>query len=339
MAKKASSYEQIMEALTRKEYAPVYYLMGEEPYYIDQISDYIEKNVLDEMEKAFNQTVVYGKDTDIRSVINMAKRFPMGAEYQVVIVKEAQDLKTVDELSFYLQQPLASTILVFCHKYGKLDGRKKIATDIEKTGVLFLSNKLYDNQIPQWIAAYLAKKQLSISTKAATMLTEFLGNDLSLIVNELDKLIITKPAAEHTITPELIERNIGISKDYNNFELQNALITNDVLKANRIVRYFGENARKNPLTVTTVVLFNFFSNLMVYHYLPDKNLESAARALGVNPYFIKTDYLPAARRFSAANTLNIISLIRECDARSKGVNSADVDNGELLKELIYKILH
>lgn len=338
MAKKSESFEQIFDALKRKEYAPVYYLMGEEPYYIDRLSDYIEDNVLSEEEKSFNQTVLYGKDTDIRTVINAAKSFPMGAQYQVVIVKEAQQLKSIDELSFYLQQPLKSTILVFCHKYGKLDKRKKITADIEKTGVLFVSEKLYDNKIPQWISNYLATKQIKITDKAALMLTEFLGNDLSRVANELDKLIITKPATESTITPELVEKNIGISKDFNNFELQSALLANDVVKANRIVRYFADNTRNNPLVVTLSVLFNFFSNLMVFHYLPDKNPDAVARALSINPYFVK-EYQTAARRFTAGKTLRIISMIRECDAQSKGVGNVSADGGDLLKELIYKILH
>jgi DNA polymerase-3 subunit delta len=338
MAKKADSYDQILDALARKEYAPVYYFMGEEPYYIDMLSNYIEDNALDEMDKAFNQTILYGKDVDMRAIINVAKRFPMGATHQVVIVKEAQQLKSIDELTFYLQQPLKSTILVFCHKYGKLDKRKKVTADIEKSGVLFTSEKLYDNKIPQWIVNYLAQKKVKITEKASLMLTEFLGNDLSRVANELDKLIITKPASENIITPELVERNIGISKDFNNFELQNALLSNDVVKANRIVRYFADNARNNPIVVTLSVLFNFFSNLMVYHYLPDKNNDSVVKALGINPYFVK-EYQSAARRFTAGKTLRIISLIRECDARSKGVENVSVPIGDLLKELIYKIMH
>jgi DNA polymerase III subunit delta len=338
MAKKASSYEQVLDALKRKEYAPVYYLMGEEAFYIDLIADFIEENVLTEDEKAFNQTVVYGKDSDIRTIINMAKRFPMGSQYQVVIVKEAQNLDKIDDLSLYLQQPLTSTILVFCHKYGKLDKRKKLAGDIEKSGVLFVSEKLYDNQIPLWISDYLKTKQLKISEKAAWMLTEFIGNDLTRIANELDKLLITKPANETTITPELIERNIGISKDYNNFELQNALINGDVVKANRIVRYFANNPKNNPLVLTVTVLFNFFSNLMVYHYTQDKSPTGVATALGISPYFAK-DYIKAAGRFKGKKTLEIVSAIRECDARSKGFGNSSISNQELLTELVFKILH
>ena len=338
MAKKTDSYEQILDKLKRKEYAPVYYFMGEEPYYIDLLSDYIEENALDEMEKSFNQTVLYGKDTDIRTVINAAKRFPMGSQYQVVIVKEAQQLKAIDELTFYLQNPLASTILVFCHKYGTLDKRKKVTSEIEKNGVLFVSEKLRAYQIPPWIVKYLSDRKVKISEKAALMLTEFLGTDLSKIANELDKLLITKPTSETTITPELIEKNIGISKDFNNFELQSAIVAGDVLKVNRIVRYFADNPKNNPIIVTLSVLFNFFSNLMVYHYLQDKSQANVARELGINPYFVK-DFQAAAKRFSAAKTLRIISWLRECDARSKGIENVSTDSGDLLKELVYKMLH
>jgi DNA polymerase III subunit delta len=338
MAKKSDSYEQIIESLKRKEYAPVYYFMGEEPYYIDLLSDYIEDRVLDESEKAFNQTVLYGKDVDIRTVINAAKSFPMGAPYQVVIVKEAQQLKAIDELSFYLKQPLASTILVFCHKYGTLDKRKKVVADIERTGILFVSEKLRDYQVPAWITKYLSDRQVKISEKAALMLTEFLGADLSKVANELDKLLITKPASETAITPELIEKNIGISKDFNNFELQSALVAGNVLKVNRIVQYFSDNPKNNPIIVTLSVLFNFFSNLMVYHYMPDKSAAVVAKGLGINPYFVK-DFQMAAKRFSAGKTLRIIALLRQCDARSKGIDNVSTDAGDLMKELVYKILH
>ncbi len=338
MAKKSDSYEQILDKLKCKEYAPVYYFMGEEAYYIDLLADYIEENVLDEMDKSFNQTVLYGKDTDIRTVINAAKRFPMGSQYQVVIVKEAQQLKAIDELSFYLQKPLVSTILVFCHKYGTLDKRKKVTSEIEKNGVLFVSEKLRDYQIPPWIVKYLADRKVKISEKAALMLTEFLGTDLSKVANELDKLLITKPASEPTITPELIEKNIGISKDFNNFELQSAIVAGDVLKVNRITRYFADNPKNNPIIVTLSVLFNFFSNLMVYHYLQDKSQANVARELGVNPYFVK-DFQAAAKRFSAGKTLRIIAWLRECDARSKGIENVSTDAGDLLKELVYKMLH
>lgn len=341
MAKNSNSYEQfehILGGLKRKEYQPVYYLMGEEPYYIDLLSDYIEENALDESEKAFNQTILYGKDTTIRDAINAAKRFPMGAPFQVVIVKEAQQMKEMEELSFYLQKPLLSTILVFCHKYGTLDKRKKLASEIERVGVLFVSEKLRDYQIPSWIEKYLADRNVQISEKAAQMLTEFLGTDLSKVANELDKLLITKPASQNTITPELIEKNIGISKDFNNFELQSALVAGDVLKVNRIVRYFADNQKNNPIVVTLSVLFIFFSNLMVYHYLPDKSSAVVAKTLGINPYFVK-DYQTAARRFPAGKTMQVVAMLRDCDARAKGIGNVSAGAGDLLTELVYKILH
>lgn len=332
------TYQAILNKLRAKEFAPIYYLMGEEAYYIDKISDYIESHILTEEEKAFNQTIFYGKDSSIGAIINAAKQFPMGAPYQVIIVKEAQQLKAIDDLRFYLEKPLPTTLLVFCHKNGKLDRRFKIVQEIEQKGVLFTSDKIYDDQIPKWITEYLAERKITITTKAAEMLSEFLGNDLSKIANELKKLIITKPANMPGITPELVEKNIGISKDFNNFELLKALTTNDILKSHRIIRYFATNERANPISVTLVVLFNFFSNLLVYHSLPEKNDAIAAKALGVNPYFVK-DYAAASRRFPVAKTEQIISMLRNYDAQSKGISNSSADAGELLKELVYKILH
>ncbi|MHB9056626.1 MAG: DNA polymerase III subunit delta [Paludibacteraceae bacterium] len=332
------TYEQIMADLRRKAYNPVYFLMGEEAYYIDRISDFIQNNILDESEVDFNMTVLYGKDTDIDSVINAAKRYPMMAEHQVVIVKEAQLIKDWDSLSYYLSKPLRSTILCICYKYGKPDGRKKWVQDLGHHAVVFESKKLYDNQIGQWIRGYLGEKQVRITEKAEMMLTEFLGTDLSKIANELDKLLITKTPDENKITPELIEKNIGISKDFNVFELQEALIKKDVLKVNRIVRYFGENKKLNPLQMVLAQLFGFFSNLMLYHYLPDKSPTAIASELKINPYFTK-DYIQAAKSFNAWKTMNIISEIRTTDARSKGIDDTGTETADLLKELMFKILH
>lgn len=339
MAKQSGpSYEQIMSDLRRKAYSPIYFLMGEEPYYIDQISDFIEDKILDESEKDFNLSVLYGKDVDINVVINAAKRYPMMSEYQVIVVKEAQQIKEWDKLSFYLENPLKSTVLCFCYKYGKPDGRKKVFQELNKKAVVFEAKKLYDNQVGGWIKDYLGNKGVRITEKAEVMLTEFLGTDLSKIVNELDKLLITKPANSNQITPELIEKNIGISKDFNVFELQDALIKRDVLKANRIINYFGENKKANPIQMVLSQLFNFFSNLMLYHYMPDKSQGAVASELKVNPYFVK-DYVQAANTFNAWKTMNIISYIRETDARSKGINDTGTDDADLFKELIYKIMH
>ncbi|MDR1729621.1 MAG: DNA polymerase III subunit delta [Prevotellaceae bacterium] len=337
MAKQTTDYQSILSDLKQKKYKSVYFLMGEEPYYIDIISDYILNNVLDEPEREFNQMVLYGNDVDIKTVINAAKRFPMMSPYQVVVVKEAQNIKNLDELSFYLQKPQLSTLLVFCYKYGKPDGRKKFMTEIDKTGVLFESKKLYDNQVPAFITNHLKEKNVGIDPKATQILADYLGTNLGNIVNELDKLVIGKPAGTNTITPELVEKNVGISKDFNNFELLNALINKDVFKANQIVFYFEQNPKNNPLVLTMTVLYNFFSNLMVYYYLKDKSQGAVARDLGINPYFVK-DYQTAAKNFNGWKTMEIISLLRTYDAKSKGVENSAPD-GELLKELVYKILH
>lgn len=339
MAKQdAVSYEQVMTDLRKKQYAPIYFLMGDEPYYIDVISDYIQDNVLGESEREFDQTILYGKDLEMSTVVNAAKRYPMMGSHQVLIIKEAQQIKNWDDLQFYLKNPLTSTILVFCYKYGTPDKRKKWFGDIGKLGVVFESAKLRDYEIAAWIQNYTKSKNVAIEAKAVEMLAEYLGTDLSKLVNELQKLILTKPSDQKSITPELIERNIGISKDFNVFELQAALINRDVLKANRIVRYFADNKKANPMVLVLAQLFKFFSDLMIFHYLPDKSQGPAAAELKVNPYFIK-DYLKASQVFGAWKTMNIITYIRETDARYKGIDNPSTDEGELMKELIFKILH
>ena len=278
---KETTYEEIARELKNRIYKPVYYLMGEESYYIDRISEYIAQTVLNENEKEFNQTIVYGADTDIATVINAAKRYPMMSKYQVVIVKEAQNIKNIEELVYYLQKPLDSTILVLCHKHGTLDRRKKLAAEIEKVGVLFESKKIKDAQLPGFISSYLKRRSVEIEPKASEMMAEFVGADLSRMAGELEKLIITLPRGQKRITPEQIERNIGISKDYNNFELRNALVAKDVFKANQIIKYFEENPKTNPLQMTLSVLFNFFSNLMLAYYAPDKSEQGIANQLGL----------------------------------------------------------
>jgi DNA polymerase-3 subunit delta len=312
--------------------------MGEEPYYIDVISDYMQENILDEASREFDQTILYGKDTDMSAIINAAKRYPMMASHRLVLIKEAQQIGAWDDLNYYLQKPLRSTLLVFCYKYGTPDKRKAWLKEIGKIGVVFESPKIRDYEIPAWIKSYAKSKSIAIDEKAIAMLTEFLGTDLSKIANELDKLLITKPKQQASITPELVEKNIGISKDYNVFELQSALINRDVLRANRIVRYFADNKKANPFVLVLSQLFNFFSNLMLFHYMPDKSGAFVASELRINPYFVR-DYQKAAQSFNAWKTMNIIGYIRETDARSKGVDNPTVDEGDLLKELVYKILH
>lgn len=336
---KEITYEEIARDLKNRHYKPVYYLMGEEAYYIDRISDYIADTVLNEMEKEFNQTVLYGMDTDVETIINAARRYPMMSKYQVVIVKEAQHLKQLENLSYYLQKPLESTILVLCHKQGVLDRRKKLAAEIEKVGVLFDSKKIKDAQLPGFITSYLKRKSVEIEPKATEMMAEFVGADLNRMAGELEKLIITLPKGQKRITPEQIERNIGISKDYNNFELRSALIQRDVLKANRIIKYFEENPKTNPLQMTLSVLFNFFANLMLAYYAPDKSEQGIATQLGLRLPWQSREYLTAMRQYTGVKVMNIIGEIRYYDARSKGVGNSSLSNAELLKELVYKILH
>lgn len=336
---KETTYEEVVRNLKNRTYAPVYFLMGEEDYYIDRISDYILDTVLTETEKEFNQTVLFGMDTDINTVINAARRYPMMSEHQVVVVKEAQNLKNLENLTYYLQKPMPSTILVLCYKHGVLDRRKKIAAEIEKNGVLFESKKLKDSQLPGFISTYLKRKKVEIEPKASEMMAEFVGTDLSRMTGELDKLIITLPEGQKRITPEQIEKNIGISKDFNNFELRNALIEKDVLKANMIVKYFDENPKNNPLQMTLAVLFNFFSNLMLAYYAPQKTDQGIAAQLGLRSAWQAKDYMNAMQRYTGVKVMQIINAIRNCDAKSKGVGNTSATNGELLRELVYFILH
>lgn len=338
MAKEVT-YEEIVRNLRNKVYAPVYFLMGEEDYYIDRISDYIIDTVLTDTEKEFNLTVLYGSDTDIATIINAAKRYPMMSKYQVVAVREAQALRNLDELVYYLQKPLESTILVMCYKHGALDRRKKLVAELEKAGILFESKKLKDAQLPGFITSYLKRKQVEIEPKASEMMAEFVGTDLNRMAGELEKLVITLPTGQRRITPEQIERNIGISKDYNNFELRNALIEKDVLKANRIIKYFEENPKNNPLQVTLAVLFNFFANLMLVYYAPDKSDRGIAAHLGLRSPWQAKDYENAMKRYTGVKVMQIVGAIRQCDAKSKGVGNSSVSDGELLRELVYFILH
>ena len=328
----------LVSDIKSKKLVPIYFLMGEEPYYIDRISDYIQETILTEEERGFNQMVLYGRDVSVEDVISSAKRFPMMAEYQVVIVKEAQDLaRSIEKLVDYAKQPQPSTILVFNYKYKTLDKRKALYKTLKKTGVVFESKKLYDNQIPNWISRVLAGQNYSITQKAALMLAEFLGTDLSKISNELNKLKIVLPEGTQ-ITPELIEENIGISKDYNNFELHKAIGSRDILKANRIIKYFGENPKDNPMVVTVGFLHTYFSKLLYLHGLKDKSPRSVASALKISPYFTE-EYIVAARNYPMKNVSSIIATLREFDVRSKGVGSNAVPQKDLLKELIVRIMN
>ena len=326
--------KQIITDIKKGTIAPIYFLMGEEPYYIDGITRFIENNLLTEEEKGFNQRILYGRDVTVEEIVSNAKRYPMMAERQVVIVKEAQDLtQTIENLVSYAENPQPTTVLVICYKYKTLDKRKKLSKLLKQNGVLFESKKLYENQVPDWIRRVMKGKGYTITHKAAQMLTEFLGNDLSKVNNELEKLqLIIKPKEQ--ITPEIVEENIGISKDFNNFELQNAIGARDVKKAFGIVQYFAHNPKNHPLVITIALMYSFFSKLLIYHSLTDKSV--AASALGVSPYFVK-NYQTASRNFPMKNISAIIASIREVDMKSKGVGAANLPQGELLKELLTKI--
>jgi DNA polymerase-3 subunit delta len=330
-------FEEIISDLRNKKYSPVYLLMGEEPYFIDRITDFITANVLTESEKPFNQVIFYGKDTEMGTIIDTARRYPMMASHFVVIVREAQQLKNIEDLVHYAEKPQPSTLLVICYKYKTLDKRKKLYKSITEKGVLFESKKLYEDKIPDWITGYLKNQFVSIEPKAAFILTENLGNDLGRIAGELDKLLIALPG-EKQITSDHVERYIGISKEYNNFELHKALGQKNVVKANRIINYFSQNQKNNPLTVTITSLYYYFTKVMLYHTLKDKSPGNAASVLQVNPFFLK-DYETAAKNYSRNKLTGIISLLREYDMNSKGYQSASITEGELLREMIFKILH
>ncbi|HKK11187.1 MAG TPA: DNA polymerase III subunit delta [Flavobacteriaceae bacterium] len=317
---------------------PIYFLMGDEPYYIDRISDFIENTILSEEEKGFNQMVLYGRDVTIDDIVSNAKRYPMMAEHQVVIVKEAQDLsRTIEKLADYAKQPQPSTILVINYKYKTIDKRKTLYKTLLKTGMVYESKKLYENQVAEWIRRTLSGDKYTIVPKAAQMLVEFLGNDLSKISNELDKLKIILPEGTQ-ITPEHIEENIGISKDYNNFELRKAIGARNVYKAHQIVNYFAENPKDNPMVVTVSLLFSFFSQLLHYHGLHDKSPRNVASALKINPYFVN-EYIEAAHNFPMKKVSAVVSTLREFDVKGKGVGANAVPQGDLLKEMLVRILN
>lgn len=328
----------LVSDIRNRQLKPIYFLMGEEAYYIDKISDYIQSSILTEEERGFNQMVLYGRDVTIEDIIGNAKRFPMMAEYQVVIVKEAQDLsRTIEKLVDYVKNPQPSTILVFNYKYKTIDKRKSLYKELKKVGVVFESKRLYDNQIPDWIRRVLAGKNYTITPKASLMLAEFLGTDLSKINNELEKLKIVLPEGTQ-ITPEHIEQNIGISKDYNNFELHKAIGAREVLKAHKIVKYFGDNPKDNPMIVTVSLLHSYFSKLLRLHGLNDKSPRSVASALKISPYFTN-EYITAARNYPMRKVSEIIATLREFDVKSKGVGANSIPQSDLLKELLVRILN
>ncbi|CAD0008101.1 MULTISPECIES: DNA polymerase III subunit delta [Flavobacterium] len=317
---------------------PIYFLMGDEPYYIDKLSEYIEQNILSEEEKGFNQTVLYGRDVSVEDIVSTAKRYPMMADRQVVIVKEAQDLsRTIDKIESYVNNPMETTVLVFCYKYKTLDKRKKVTKLLAQNGIVYESKKLYENQVADWIKRVLAGKKYTIDPKANAMLVEFLGTDLSKINNELEKLQIILPQGT-VITPQHIEENIGFSKDYNVFELRKAIGERNQLKAYKIAENFAHNPKEYPLVMTTGLVFGFFVQLLKYHGLKDKNPKNVATAIGVNPYFLK-EYDLAIKNYPMRKVSQIVGALRDVDVKSKGVGANALPQSDLLKEMLYKIFN
>ncbi|MDD2986825.1 DNA polymerase III subunit delta [Flavobacterium sp.] len=315
---------------------PIYFLMGEEPYYIDKLTEFIENNILSEEEKGFNQMIMYGRDVTIEDIVGAAKRYPMMAERQVIVVREAQDLiKTIDKLQSYAENPQPTTVLVFAYKYKTLDKRKSLVKIIQKNGLLFESKVMYENQVGTWISKILKGKGYQIEPKATLMLVEFLGTDLSRINNELEKLQIILPKGV-TITPSHIEENIGFSKDFNVFEFRKAIGERNQLQAYRIADHFAQNKKDYPIFGTTGSVFSFFSSLLQYHGLKDKSPGNVAKVLKVNPYFLK-DYDVALKNYPMRKVSSIVSVLREVDVRSKGVGANQLHESDLLKEMLAKI--
>lgn len=358
------SYKDIMADLKARRFAPVYYLMGEESYYIDRIADYIADNALKPEERDFNQTILFGSDVTASAIVDAARRYPMMAERQVVIVKEAQNIRQTDALEKYMKQPLKSTVLVICHKNGKVDGRKReYVKAIQAAGVLFESPRLRDRDLPPFIEGYLSDRGVTIDPKSTQLIADAIGADLSRIASELDKLIIAlsarrdsvapsavqsvapsaapgAPSAPLAVTPQLVEEQIGISKDFNGFELRDAIVNRNVFKANQIINYFDKNPKAGSIYAFLPLLFNYFQNLMIAHYCPQKHSQEAVAAwLEFKSPWAAKDYMTGMRNFTAMKTMQIISKLREMDAKSKGLDNPNTPPGELMKELIFYILH
>ncbi len=331
------TYEQILGEIKNKIYHRVYFLMGEEPYFIDSISDAIESTVLDEADKAFNQVILYGKDVNVHDIVTQARNYPMMGNYLVVIVKEAQDVKKIEEMEPFLDLIPQTTILVIGYKYKKLDKRLKFTKTLDKNHVLFESKKLYDNDIPKWIVKYLGGRDRRISQKACQMLADFLGNDLHKIRNELEKLIVAVPKKKE-IDDNDVEYNIGISKDFNIFELQKAISYGDFPKAVQIINHFGDNAKDNPLIASVIMLYGYYCKILKLHYCSDKSQNGIAAVLGVSPFFVR-DYTEAARRYPIRKCVENIAVLREFNLKSKGYGVGDVDQKELYRELIFKLMN
>ncbi|WP_315362087.1 DNA polymerase III subunit delta [Prevotella histicola] len=338
--KQGPTFQSIIHDLKSRKFSPIYVLMGDESYYIDQISDYIATHVLSPEERDFNQTVCFGSDVNAIQVTDMARRYPMMSEYQVIIVKEAQNIRSLDALEKYLKNPVKSTILVWCHKNGKIDARKKVVGLAQTVGVVFESQKLRDYQLPEFIQNYLKQKKVSIDPKSCQMIADHIGADLNRLTSELDKVLISLPSDNLRVTPEIVEEQIGVSKDFNAFELRNAIVQRDVFKANQIIKYFDNNPKAGSLYSFLPLLFSYFQNLMIAYYAPQKNTEQGiATALDLRSSWGAKDFLIGLKNYSARKTMDIISKIRDTDAKSKGLDNPNTGVGDLMKELIFFILH
>ena len=338
--KQGPTFQSIIHDLKSRKFSPIYVLMGDESYYIDQISDYVATHVLSPEERDFNQTVCFGSDVNAIQVTDMARRYPMMSEYQVIIVKEAQNIRSLDALEKYLKNPVKSTILVWCHKNGKIDARKKVVGLAQTVGVVFESQKLRDYQLPEFIQNYLKQKKVSIDPKSCQMIADHIGADLNRLTSELDKVLISLPSDNLRVTPEIVEEQIGVSKDFNAFELRNAIVQRDVFKANQIIKYFDNNPKAGSLYSFLPLLFSYFQNLMIAYYAPQKNTEQGiATALDLRSSWGVKDFLIGLKNYSARKTMEIISKIRDTDAKSKGLDNPNTGVGDLMKELIFFILH
>ncbi len=338
--KTTPTFDGIMRDLKDNVFAPIYILMGDESYYIDQISNYIQSHALPADQQAFDQTVVFGADVSGSQIADLAMQFPMMAPKRVIVVKEAQGLRSMDRLERYAQNPQPKTILVVCYKNGVMNKRSKFVSAVEKNGVVFESKKLREWQLPGHIRSYLQTKKFGIDDKSAAMIADNIGADLNRLYSELDKLVISLPPGESRVTPEMVERNIGVSKDFNSFELRDAIVNRNVLKANMIIKYFDNNPKAGSLFSFLPLLFSYFQNLMLVYYAPNNKDQNALAAYldMKNAWGIK-DYLVGMRNYTGRKTLQILQKLREIDAKSKGLDNPSTPVGDLMKELIFFILH
>jgi len=341
MAQPTVTYDSIMKDLQERKFRPVYYLMGDESYYIDKISNWIAENVLQPEERDFNQTVLFGSDVNASQIVDAAKRYPMMSEYQVLIVKEAQNVKNTEPLEKYFKAPMPTTILVLCHKNGSIDGRKReYVKAIQQAGVLFESKKLRDRDLPSFIEAYLKAREASIDPKSTQIIADSIGADLSRLTSELDKVLLSLPADNRRVTPQVVEDQIGVSKDFNSYELRDAIVNRNIFKANQIIKYFDENPKAGNIYSFLPMLFNYFQNLMIAYYCPQKGSQEAlAQWLDLKSPWGARDYMTGMRNYSGMKVLQIISKIREIDAKSKGLDNPNTPAGELMKELIFFTFH